>query len=258
MITKKENEVLTNVREFYKEVSEKSGCGCGLGNNLDITDISIGMGYSEEDLASIPDTSNMGLGCGNPKAIAELKQGETVLDLGSGGGLDCFIASPLVGETGKVIGVDMTPEMVGKSRSNSEKGGYTNVEFRLGEIENLPVADNSIDVVISNCVINLSPNKQRVFDEVYRVLKLGGRMAFTDIVALIEVPAEIQQNKELYSGCMGGATVIDKLKIMLEKSGFDNVSIDPQEKSKKFISKWSEIENLTDILVSAHITAVKS
>jgi arsenite methyltransferase len=182
-------------------------------------------GYSQEELDTVPKGANLGLGCGNPTALASLKEGERVLDLGSGAGFDCFLASRKVGENGKVIGVDMTPEMLEKARSNAEKGKYTNVEFRLGEIENLPVADNSVDVIISNCVINLSTNKKRVFEEAYRVLSPNGRLMVSDIVLLKELPKVIQQNMEAYTGCIAGAEIKDKYLEVMRKAGFEEVKI---------------------------------
>jgi SAM-dependent methyltransferase len=199
----------------------------------------------------------MGLGCGNQQAIAALKPGETVLDLGSGGGFDCFLAARQVGETGRVIGVDMTPAMLSKARANAEQGGYANVEFRLGEIEHLPVADRSIDVILSNCVINLSPDKQRVFAECFRVLKPGGRLAISDVVAFAEIPAHIQEDMALLTGCMAGATPIAELGEMLHAAGFEDVRIAPKEESKSFIREWAPGTPVTDYVVAATIEAVR-
>ena len=208
-------QIRQNVRNRYKlialqEVNAGTGCCtpsscCGAP-----TGIASKMGYSEEALSVVPEGSNLGLGCGNPQAFEELQKGEVVLDLGSGGGFDCFLASRRVGETGRVIGVDMTPEMVSKARANAAKGGYSNVEFRLGEIEHLPVADRSVDVIISNCVINLSPDKPQVFREAYRVLKPGGRLAISDIVRTGELPSEIKEDPDAYSGCVSGALSADE------------------------------------------------
>ncbi|MFX1378581.1 MAG: arsenite methyltransferase [Promethearchaeota archaeon] len=183
------------------------------------------LGYNEEDLKSIPDGANLALGCGNPTAHALIQEGETILDLGSGGGLDCFIASKKVGKTGKVIGVDMTPSMIDRARENARNGNYDNVEFRLGEIEHLPVADNSIDLIISNCVINLAPNKESVFREAFRVLKPGGRIMVSDIVLLKELPDVVRKNVQAYVGCIGGAIMKDKYIEAIENAGFIDVEI---------------------------------
>jgi len=181
---------------------EASSC-CGGTETADA--ISKGVGYSDEDLASVPEGSNLGLGCGNPTALASIKEGDTVLDLGSGAGFDCFLAARKVGDTARVIGVDMTPEMIEKATGNARKGNYNNVEFRLGEIESLPVEDGSVDLVISNCVINLSTDKERVFEETYRVLKPGGSLTVSDIVLLKELPRDIRESSRAYAGCIAGA-----------------------------------------------------
>jgi len=201
----------------------------------------------------------MGLGCGNPVALASLEPGETVVDLGSGGGFDCFLAAKQVGETGHVIGVDMTPDMLSKARMNAEKMQTSNVEFRLGEIENLPVADNTADIIMSNCVINLSPDKLKVYREAFRILKPGGRLAIADIVATAPLPADIKQNLALVSACIGGAATIDDTKRMLQEAGFQDISIKPKDESRKLISQWvpGETKNAGDYVVSAYIEAVK-
>jgi arsenite methyltransferase len=199
----------------------------------------------------------MGLGCGNPHAIASLKAGETVLDLGSGGGFDCFLAARVVGETGHVIGVDMTPDMISKSRANAAHAGFTNVEFRLGEIENLPAADDSVDVIISNCVINLSPEKLRVFQEAFRVLKPGGRLAVSDVVATAQLPDEMKKDLELYAGCIAGASLMDEVEHMLGEAGFSSIRIRPKDESRAFIREWAPGMNVEDFVVSATIEAVK-
>jgi ubiquinone/menaquinone biosynthesis C-methylase UbiE len=183
------------------------------------------IGYSEEEMAAVPEGANLGLGCGNPTALALLKEGERVLDLGSGAGFDCFLAANKVGKTGKVIGVDMIPEMIDKARANAKKGKYTNVEFRLGEIENLPAADNSVDVIISNCVINLAPNKKRVFEEAFRILAPKGRLMVSDIVLLKELPKAIQRNVGAYAGCISGAEIKGKYIELIRKAGFQEVKI---------------------------------
>jgi len=215
------------------------------------------LGYSAEDTAAAPKAAHLGLGCGNPLAIASLKEGQVVLDLGSGAGFDCFLAARAVGKSGRVIGVDMTQEMLTKARENAEKNGFTNVEFRLGEIEALPVADNSIDVIISNCVINLSPEKQRVFNESFRVLKSGGRLAVADMVATAPLPDDIKANWGAYTGCMAGASQIGDLERMLQTSGFRDIRIAPKDSSRSFIREWLPGKKIEDYLVSAAIEAVK-
>lgn len=213
------------VREAYSKIAQgqKSyGCNtCG----PDSREFAKSIGYSEEELKVIPDEANLALSCGNPTALASLKNGEVILDLGSGAGFDCFLAASKVGSNGKVIGVDMTPEMVEKARANAKKSGVENVEFRLGEIENLPLADSSVNVVISNCVINLSADKPRVFQDIYRVLKPGGRIAISDIALLKELPKRIQESIEAYVGCVGGAMIIDEYKRIVEASGLNDVKI---------------------------------
>src|SRR5256714_993135 len=215
------------------------------------------LGYSAEDSAIASETANLGLGCGNPLAIASLREGQVVLDLGSGAGFDCFLAARAVGSSGNVIGVDMTHEMLSKARENAQKNGFTNVEFRLGEIEALPVADNSIDVIISNCVINLSPEKQRVFDEAFRVLQPGGRLAVADVVATAPIPDDIKSDWAAYTGCIAGASQVTDLQRMLEASGFENIEIAPKDSSRSFIREWLPGKRVEDYLVSATIEAVK-
>jgi arsenite methyltransferase len=215
------------------------------------------MGYSKEDLDSTPKEANLGLGCGNPKAIASLKPGETVLDLGSGGGFDCFLAAKEVGPAGKVIGVDMTPEMVSKARKNASTTKATNVEFRLGEIEHLPVADSSVDVIISNCVINLSPEKPKVTREMFRVLKPGGRLAISDMVALKPLPEKIKKNLDMVSGCVGNTETVEHIEHFLKESGFQLIRIKPSEDSRTFIKEWFPGQKLEEYVASATIEAVK-
>jgi SAM-dependent methyltransferase len=217
----------------------------------------VDLGYSVEDAASTPDAANLGLGCGNPLAIASLRPGQIVLDLGSGAGFDCFLAACAVGATGKVIGVDMTHEMLSKARENASKSGFRNVEFRLGEIESLPVADKTVDVIISNCVINLSPEKQRVFEEAFRVLKSGGRLAVADMVATAPLPDDVKEDWAAYTGCMAGASQIVDLERMLQKAGFKEIEITPKDTSRSFIREWLPGKRIEDYLVSATIEAVK-
>jgi arsenite methyltransferase len=218
------------VRERYaKIVKPNSSCctpakSCCGSTNL-TQEISKKMGYTEEELKAVPEGANLGLGCGNPVALASLKEGETVLDLGSGAGFDCFLAANRVGDKGRVIGIDMTPEMLEKARDNARKGNYANVEFRLGEIESLPVADNSVHAVISNCVINLSPDKKKVFSEVFRALKPGGRLMISDIVLLKELPDFVKNSIEAYIGCVSGALLKDEYIRTIKAAGFQDVRI---------------------------------
>lgn len=218
----KEEKVRKMVREGYGKIAkaEKCGCGCGCGSNVSET-----IGYSPEELGAVPEGADLNLGCGNPVALAMLKEGETVVDLGSGGGLDCFLAAKKVGEKGRVIGVDMTAEMLDKARENCRRGGYKNVEFRLGEIENLPVADGTADVIISNCVINLSPNKQRAFEEAFRVLKPGGRLIISDMVLLKELPEAVKNSVQAYVGCVSGAEMKTEYVKLIENAGFEEVKV---------------------------------
>jgi len=262
------DKVKTTVRERYGRIAEQGGsCGCaptcctpapaGKPQDRDAAAVSRGLGYSPDETSAVPEGANLGLGCGNPQAIAALKSGETVLDLGSGAGFDAFLAAPAVGPTGRVIGVDMTPEMVSKARKNQANGGFENVEFRLGEIESLPVADATMDVIISNCVINLSPDKPRVFREAFRVLKPGGRLAVSDIVALAPIPEELRKDWELYTGCVAGASLVDDLKAMLSQAGFTNIRIVRKGESREIIDGWFPGRKAEDFVASANIEAVK-
>ena len=226
----KEKEIKKAVREGYAEIAKRERSCCTpaspcCGGADPAQDISKQIGYSDEELKSVPEDANLGLGCGNPIALASLAEGETVLDLGSGAGFDCFLAANKVGKMGKVIGVDMTPEMIEKARENTQKGNYENVEFRLGEIENIPAADNSVDVVISNCVINLSPDKSRVFKEAFRVLKPGGRLMISDMVLLKELPDFIKNSIEAYIGCISGALMKGEYIEVIREAGFHEVKI---------------------------------
>ena len=223
-------EIKKVVRERYARIVKQDSSCCGTiesscGNSNSTQEISKEIGYSEEVLKAVPEDSNLGLGCGNPVALASLNEGETVLDLGSGAGFDCFLAANKVGKNGRVIGVDMTPEMIEKARENARKGNYENIEFRLGEIENLPVDDNSVDVVISNCVIVLSPDKRKVFSEAFRVLKPDGRLMISDIVLLRRLPDFIKNSIEAYIGCVSGAITKNEYLREIEDAGFHAVKI---------------------------------
>jgi ubiquinone/menaquinone biosynthesis C-methylase UbiE len=274
----KEENIRKAVREGYAKVAISNESCCGTSNPCcDNTsnsgkEISKRIGYSEEEMSSVPEGANLGLGCGNPVALASLKKGETVLDLGSGGGFDCFLAANRVGKTGKVIGVDMTPEMLDKARENARKGKYENVEFRLGEIENLPVADSTVDVIISNCVINLSPDKKRVFKEAFRVLKPNGRLMVSDIVLLKKLPEAIRRNVQAYVGCLSGAEMKNRYLQMIEDAGFQQVTVkeenltqaedmanDPtaQAIAKTEKIRPKEIEKVANSVASVKVSAVK-
>ena len=267
MNQKTHDDIRQHVRNSYAEVAESNndnnGCGvesscCGVSDDEAInTVISTRLGYSTDERDSVPQGADMGLGCGNPRAIASLKPGEVVVDLGSGGGFDAFLAAQEVGKSGHVIGIDMTSSMLSKARANAEKGQYTQVEFRLGEIEHLPVADNTIDVIISNCVINLSPNKLQVFRDALRILKPGGRLAISDIVASAEMPEDMKNDPILHAGCMAGAELVDDLKMMMHEAGFENIRIAPKDESKHFIKDWAPGRGVEDYVLSATIEAVK-
>jgi len=213
------------VREGYAKVAKQGLSCCGPTCNTSAEEISKGIGYTEEDMKKVPEGANLGLGCGNPVALASIKEGETVLDLGSGAGFDCFLAADKVGNSGKVIGLDMTQEMVDKATENAKNGNINNVEFRLGEIENMPVDDNSVDLMISNCVINLSPDKPAVFKETHRVLKPGGRFMVSDIVLLKELPEEIKKSVSAYIGCVSGALLKEKYIDTINEAGFKDIEI---------------------------------
>ncbi len=259
------DDLRTYVRENYGHIAKAGNPGCGCAPSCckdspttpSADEVSLALGYSRQDVSKIPNGANMGLGCGNPQAIASLQVGEMVLDLGSGGGFDCFLAANAVGKTGQVIGVDMTPEMVSKARRNAEQADYANVEFRLGEIEHLPVADESIDVILSNCVINLSPEKTQVFREAFRVLKPGGRLAIVDVVATAELPQATQQDLRLYTGCIGGTSSITHLETMLQGVGFQHIRIQSKDDSQSFLRKRIQESRMEDYIISATIEAVK-
>jgi SAM-dependent methyltransferase len=220
------DDVRTLVRRRYGAIAEgaSSGAGC-CGGPSSATEVLAQVGYSADQAAAIPDGANLGLGCGNPIAHAALRPGETVLDLGSGGGIDCFLAAREVGPDGRVIGVDMTPAMVERARANARRGGYANVEFRLGEIEHLPVPDGSVDAILSNCVVNLSPEKAQVFREAYRALRPGGRMLLSDLVWTRELPAETRHNVDLYCGCVAGASLKQDYLALIREAGFRDVEV---------------------------------
>ena len=256
--------IRTVVRKKYGKFakSDSTGCctpvsSCCAEPATPLDNLGTLTGYSQEELNVAPEGSNMGLGCGNPQAIAALKPGETVLDLGSGGGFDCFLAARQVGETGHVIGVDMTADMIAKARQNALKGDYSNVEFRLGEIEHLPVADASVDVIISNCVINLSPEKSDVFREVYRILKPGGRLAISDVVATAPLPPELKNDLDLLSACVSGAATVVEITAMLQETGFQDIQIQTRDESRELIREWVPEKNVQDYIVSANIEAIK-
>ncbi len=269
----KQEETRKIVREGYAKVAKQNSSCCAPVDSccgkIDLKDINTKIGYTEEELKTIPEGAILGLGCGNPVALASLKKGETVLDLGSGAGIDCFLAADKVGEDGKVIGVDMTPEMIEKARENALTSKAKNVEFRLGEIENLPVADNSVDVVISNCVINLSPDKQKVFNEIYRTLKPGGRVAVSDIALNKTLPEKIQKSMDAYISCISGAVLVDEYRKLLELSGLKDIKImpktvssciDPDTKDpigRAVLDSLGEGESMDDIIVSIYIEGYK-
>ena len=253
-----ESDIREKVREHYASVAEgRTSCCPGTNSVGGGENISQKLGYSTEALASLPAEAEMGLGCGNPMSFAKLRPGEVVVDLGSGGGVDCFLASKEVGPTGSVIGVDMTPQMLAKARKNADLGGYTNVEFRLGEIENLPVANHTADVVISNCVINLSTDKRRVYGEAFRVLKNGGRFAVADMVTLAPLTETLKEDVAAYTGCISGAASVEEVKEWLAAAGFEHVDVHIKRKSSEFIRSDAE-RKLDDYVASADITARKS
>ena len=257
------------VKDAYGKIAKsETGCGCGP-SAPDARSFAKSIGYSESELGVIPEEANLALSCGNPTALASLREGEVVLDLGSGAGFDCFLAADKVGKSGKVIGIDMTPEMIEKARANARKKGVDNVEFRSGEIENLPVEDSSVDVVISNCVINLSTDKQKVFREIYRVLSPEGRIAISDIALLKDLPEEIQQSIRAYVGCVGGAVLVGEYKRLVEDAGFKDVTVTTKGSSccitedtedpigRALLSGIEEGESLESSVVSIYVEGHK-
>lgn len=262
MSTLENDAILTAVRDNYGRIAESSSSCCGRSSACCTPAEQAGpsssrLGYAAADLITLPDGADLGLGCGNPQAIAALSAGETVLDLGSGAGIDCFLAAAQVGPTGRAIGVDMTPAMITKARANADQGAYPNVEFRLGEIEHLPVADASIDVIISNCVINLSPDKAAVFAEAFRVLRPGGRLAISDVVAVAELPEEYRADLALFSGCVSGAAQIHEIEHLLQAAGFQHIRIAAKDESRAFMADWAPGTPITDYVLSATIEAHK-
>ncbi len=250
------------VRERYAGIATgaQSGCGtpsCCSPQAPSVKAQSAKLGYSQNDLDAVPEGADMGLGCGNPRAVAGLRKGEVVLDLGAGGGFDCFLAARRVGPRGRVIGVDMTPEMVAKARENARKGGFRNVEFRLGEIEHLPVADASVDVILSNCVINLSPDKEQVYREAFRVLQPGGRLAISDVVAVKPVPKPVRDDFDKHSGCVAGALPVRKLEEILWAVGFLDSRVTVKDASKEFIKDWFPGSGIERYVRSADVQGVK-
>lgn len=257
------------VRDRYSALAQSEESGCcepessastsgGCCDDADaIPSDSERLGYNSDEIDAVAEGADLGLGCGNPTALARLQEGQTVVDLGSGGGFDCFLAAREVGTDGHVIGVDMTSEMIERARENIEKNDTENVEFRLGEIEHPPIADESVDVIISNCVINLSPDKPQVFAEAYRALRPGGRLAISDVVMTAEVPAEFRADPESVSGCVAGAASISDLEAMLTEAGFEDVMIDPKDDSHEFIREWSQEHDLEEYIVSATIEGRK-
>ncbi|QSG16211.1 arsenite methyltransferase [Halapricum desulfuricans] len=270
-MTNDERAVRRLVRDRYADAASDGCCGgaetscCGggdsgsdaSGTDGDADRIAREIGYDDESLETVEGEANLGLGCGNPTAIADLEPGETVLDLGSGGGFDCFLAAREVGPEGRVIGVDMTPEMIEKARANAGENDAGNVSFRLGEIEHLPVADTTVDVIISNCVVNLSPAKDRVFEEAYRVLRPGGRLAITDPVRIDSLPDGVRGDPGSLAGCISGAESPETITTLLEAAGFVDISVELDPDSREVIDEWHDEYDLGGSLLSARIEAEK-
>lgn len=261
MSVEDKDKVRQAVQERYAAVASGLGCGCGQGccgsELIDIADVTRELGYSNQEARTAPEGANLGLGCGNPQAIAALKSGERVLDLGCGAGFDAFLAAGRVGPQGWVIGVDMTPEMVAKAHQNALRAGYENVEFRQGEIENPPLEDESVDVIISNCVINLSTDKPRVYQEAFRVLAPGGRLAVSDVVALGPLPEEVRQDLNLVSACIGGAAQVAELEGIMAEAGFEEIEITPRPLSQDLARLWTGGSLADGLIAPATIKATK-
>lgn len=264
-----ENTIREAVKNQYRKIAEISGLTCGCNttgccnapNKLaqeQLIHLSNTMGYSKDDLISAPEGSNLALGCGNPQAIASLNEGDSVLDLGSGGGFDCFLAARKVGPTGKVLGIDMTPEMIKKATENARKGQYHQVKFQLAEIEHLPIPNACFDVIISNCVINLSTNKPQVFREIFRVLRPGGRLAISDVVATSVLPEPVRNDLNMISACIAGVTPINHLKKILSTIGFKEIQILTHANTEEIIHDWAPGLNPEKYTQSASISAIKS
>jgi len=255
-----EKDIKKIVKEGYAKVAKQGTSCCSSGSCCSSTSnlrgISKTVGYSDDEMNAVPEGSNLGLGCGNPVAIASLKEGDVVLDLGSGAGFDAFLSAQRVGKTGRVIGVDMTPEMIAKAKENAKKGNYKNVDFRLGEIEKLPVEDKSIDVIISNCVINLSPDKKKVFKEAYRVLKAGGRLMVSDLVLAKDLPKQIKGSVEAYVGCLAGAIKKDDYLGLIKQAGFQDIKV-ISEAGYPVDAMFDDLEAAQDAIVSIKVSAVK-
>jgi arsenite methyltransferase len=253
-----QDQVRAQVRDHYGKIAQEvPGTSCATGCCGATPNMSLRLGYSVEELAALPDGANLGLGCGNPQAIAALRQGETVVDLGSGGGIDCFLAARQVGLTGRVIGVDMTAEMVARARAHAADTGAAHVEFRLGEIEHLPVADGTVDVILSNCVINLSPDKAQVFRDCFRVLKAGGRLAISDVVALQELPPALREAAMALTGCVAGAATVAEVEALLAAAGFQEIHVQVRPESRATIRDWLPGSGAEDYVASATIEAIK-